>query len=319
MQRHLMISDGHLSLKLCPSEIEFIRRYLTWLFGENSRAGQIIDRHYDRQREKHMRQTVDKALLDRPYDGFISLGDNTMDWEYAGLVTAQDIKEAKRFRLLPENPLGIGREQQIWVQGNHDTGWGNSTWCVFRDHPDRRRFETFEKIYGPSYGLRPLSGVFDFIWLSTVHIETLVSRVGVTSDNKLDFLIAKQKEELRFLEETLSATSKKFFLGIHDPGSFFSPQLQEILNHHRDRLVASFTGHIHAWWLMELIKVCRPSFRPVFRKYRVKFIPSIWGVVLPFPFWPTGAGWAQLLLDDHEAVLDLHQIRRHRPWTIKLT
>ena len=319
MQRHLMISDGHLSLKLCPSEIEVIRRYLIRLLGENSRAGQAIDWHYDQQRERHMRQTVSKALLDRPYDGFVSLGDNTMDWQYEGLATAGEIEEALRFRLLPEDQLGIGKDQQIWVQGNHDTGWGHSTWCNFRDHPDRHKFEIFEQVYGPSYGLRPLSGVFDFIWLSTVHVETLVSRAGITSDVKLDFLVAKQKEELEFLERTLSQTSKKFFLGIHDPGSFFSPQLQEILNHHRDRRVASFTGHIHAWWLMEFLKLCRPSFRPVFRKYRVQFIPSIWGVVLPFPFWPTGAGWAQLLFADNRAQLEIHRIGRRRPWTIRLT
>ena len=319
MQRYLMISDGHLSLKICPSEIEVIRRCLTRLLGKNSQAGKAIDSHYDKHRDRHVRQTIDQTLLDRPYDGFISLGDNTMDWQYEGLATAEDIEEARHFRLLPENQLGIGRNRQIWVQGNHDTGWGNSTWCIFRDHPDRSKFEIFEQVYGPSYGWRPLSDNFDFIWLSTVHVETLVARPGITSDAKLDFLIDKQKEELQFLEKTLSETGKKFFLGIHDPGSFFSPQLQECLNHYRSRLVASFTGHIHAWWLMEFLKLFRPSFRPVLRKYRVQIIPSIWGVVLPFSFRPTGAGWAQLLLDDHHALLEIHSIGRRRPSTIKLS
>ena len=319
MQRHLMISDGHLSLKICPSEIEVIRRCLTGLLGKNSRAGQAVDCHYDKHRDRHVRQTVDQTLLDRPYDGFISLGDNTMDWQYEGLATAEDIEEARHFRLLPEDQLGIDKSRQIWVQGNHDTGWGNSTWCTFRGHPDRSKFEIFEQVYGPSYGRQFLSDNFDFIWLSTVHVETLISRPETTSDAKLDFLIDKQKEELEFLDRTLSETSKKFFLGIHDPGSFLSPQLQEILNHHRDRLAASFTGHIHARWLMEFLKIFRPSFGPILDKYRVQIIPSIWGVVLPFSFRPTGAGWAQLLFDDNRAQLEIHRIGRRRPWTIRLT
>jgi len=113
---------------------------------------------------------------------------------------------------------------------------------------------------------------------------------------------------LEFLDEKLGKINGRFFLGAHDPGSFLSEPVRKFLDRHYGKLAGSFAGHFHADWLMKLAQLYRPSLSAVLRKYRVSFIPSIWGIVLPISFKATGAGWAELEIDGRDARITRHRI-----------
>lgn len=310
MTKRLLISDGHFSLKVCPTEMEIILRSVLKVTGEQTALGEWISRHYEWQKAAHITAALEQSCANAPYDGLISLGDSLSGWNNVGLdLDDDDTKEALRYKDILVKKLGLTPDRQVWVPGNHDLGYYN---CSFSsqgsDWPQANNFSSFAELYGPTYGSINLSAELSFIWLSTAHVETLNVKADKTADTKLDFLIKQQREELDFLSTALDQLSGKFILGIHDPGSFLSPQLQAILNPHLPQLVASFTGHLHAEWLLQFFKLVRPNFRSVMNKYRIQFIPSIWGVVLPFFFWPTGAGYAELEIAGPSAHLHLHTI-----------
>jgi len=307
MAKILMIADGHLSLKINPDEIEVILRTVTNTLGEKNIFSRLLHDHYDRQRESHLKKALSQAVKKDDCEMIISLGDLTPGRNYGGIIDPEAYDEAIHFLSLLAEISGVSPSDIIKVPGNHDLGYHYSTWAWGSTWPDSTNFEAYKKAYGSLYGYRLLTPEFMFIYLSPVHVETLAYRPGKISDEKLDFLITKQTEELEFLEQTLAQNGQLFFLGIHDPGTFISPQLEAVINPHRERLVASFTGHVHAQWVLDFIKMFRPSFRPAFKKYRLQFVPSIWGAVLPFLFWPTGAGWGRLILDGGKADLELRQ------------
>jgi len=309
MFKYLMLSDGHFSFKLCPAEIEAILRSTVNLLGEDSWLASRIIEHYDKQRLEHMWSAFTKAETFGPFDGLISLGDNFYDWDNLGLDSIAKLDEAKELKHRLLDHFSLHDKRHVWVPGNHDLGYLNCTFASCGpSYPPEKNFSCYRDIYGPTYGVKQLNDYYSAVWLSTVHIETLTAKPDKTDDEKLEFLVAQQHEELEFLDETLENIEGRFFFGIHDPGSFLSPQLSAILNRHLDKLAGSFTGHLHAEWLLKLAKIYRPSFRPAFHRYKVQFIPSIWGIVLPFFFWSTGAGWAELNLNGERAELTQHML-----------
>jgi len=282
MPTHLLIADGHFSLKLCPTEVEAIRRIAVGLIGKEKPLAKKIVQHYEHQRLSHMWAALRQAEIAGPYQGLVSLGDNLHDWDNLGLDCEIKVQEAMLFKQRLLEIFCLHGQKQVWVPGNHDLGYLNCSWSMLGPTlPPPDNFANFQNIFGPVYGQENLSDYFTMIWLSTVHAEVLIAKPGSLSDEQLDSLVKRQQEELAFLETTLEKLDGKFLLGIHDPGSFLSPQLTAILNRHLDKLAGSFTGHLHAEWLLKLAKLYRPSFRAAFNRYKVQFIPSIWGVVLP--------------------------------------
>jgi len=303
MSRYLLLADGHFSRELCPSEIEAILRLALRLLGKNSALARRVAGYYGGKRSAHLAKAFGQASAGGPFDGFISLGDNFYDWDNLGLDSEEKAAEARELKHLLLDRFDLHGKKNIWVPGNHELGYLNSSLApIGPSLPPAANFSCYREVYGPAYGIRRLSESFSVVWISTAHIETLAAgpQAGGEDEN-MAFLIRQREEELDFLSWTLEHLEGRFFFGVHDPGSLFSPRLSSILDRYLPKLAGSFTGHVHAEWLLKLAKLYRPGFRSAFKRYKVQFIPSIWGIVLPFFFWPVGAGWAELSIDGDRA------------------
>ncbi len=308
MLKFFLIADGHFSWELSPTEIEVILRLVIKLLGKDSWPTKRLIKHYDKQRLAHMWAAFNQAKTCGPFDGLFSLGDNFYDWDDLGLNTESKLQEAKDFKHQLLHHFNLYDKRHIWVPGNHDLGFRNCSWSGNGPTlPPEANFSCYQDIYGPTYGVERLNDYYSAVWVSTTHIETLIAKPSKIADTKLDFLVERQHEELEFLDRTLKNLDGRFFFGVHDPGSFLSPQLTAILNRHLDKLAGSFIGHVHAEVLLKFAKL-RPGFRSAFNRYKVQFIPSIWGFVLPLLFLPIGAGFAELILIDDKAVLRHHTV-----------
>ncbi|MFA6526590.1 MAG: metallophosphoesterase [Candidatus Buchananbacteria bacterium] len=304
MLKYLLLADGHFSNTLCPQEIEAIVRTASRLLGKGSSGAKKIARYYDDKRLTHMAGTFKQAGSCGPFDGLISLGDNFYDWENFGLGSAGTAEEARELKHRLLDYLSLHGKQHIWVPGNHELGYLNSSLSPRGPSlPAADNYYHYRDVYGPTCGIKRLNDCYSMIWISTANIENLFAYPDTINDEKNIFLAAQEDEELEFLSWTLDHLKGKFFLAVHDPGSFLSPKLAMILDNHIGKLAGSFCGHFHADWLLKLAKIYRQDFRNAFQLYKIQFIPSIWGVVLPFLFKTSGAGWARLDIDDKRAEL----------------
>lgn len=91
-----------------------------------------------------------------------------------------------------------------------------------------------------------------------------------------------------------------------------SRRLRKILAPHRDRLLVTLSGHLHARWLASGINAFRPRLRKIFERYRIQMVPSIWGIPVP-GLGNIGSGWAALeIKDDGSAKLLICHSRRKK-------
>ena len=315
--RAILTSDGHFSPRICPAEAECFRRWLIGMsdvfLGRVNVASLSVDMFYESQRQRHTDLVVDeikKEKRKKPFDFLIDLGD-LGSGVGSTAISEKDENETSNTKNGLLKIAGVPEDHAIFVTGNHDTGTTH-TWGTDSTPPNEDQFSRVRRVVGPTHGCMQLSDEFHFVWLSTIHAEWLFAQSMQLSLSQLDFVDGKSREELDFLEETLAHIEGKFFLGIHDPSSFLLPRLQRILGHNRQKLAASFTGHIHAEWLMELLKLMRPAIGRATKEFNIQFLPSVWGAILPVPFLivPTGAGFAELLLEGQTATLIPHIVRR---------
>lgn len=310
MAKYLLLADGHFSNTLRPSEIESLQRLAIGIFGKNSNLAQKITNYYGQHHQRHLDSVFDQITESGPFDGLISLGDHYYDWDCLGLDTEDKINEAKSFKQDLLAKFAITDDRHIWVPGNHDLGFLNSSLSAGPSLPTEQNFSCYHDIYGPTFGLKQISEHFWNAWVSTAHMETFWAKPKINNRIKLDWLIKRQQEEMSFLDEELEKIDGQFFFGAHDPGSFLSAPVVKILDRHHHKLAGSFTGHLHADWLMKLAKIYRPKLKNAFAKYRVHFIPSIWGIIMPITFRSTGAGWNELEINGRESKVTRQMLKK---------
>lgn len=301
MAKYLILADGHFSHTLRPAEIESLQRLAQGILGKDSRLAKKLSRHYGKHQLDHLDRAFNQMGNSGPFDGLISLGDHYYDWDSVGINSNDKIDEAQQFKNQLLNKFELDGKHHIWIPGNHDLGFLNSSFCVGPTLPSIENFSSYQNIYGPASGLNQISDHFWIAWISTAHIEAFWIKSKQQTDKNYAWLINRQKEELEFLDERLEKINGQFFFGAHDPASFLSPPVRKVLDRHMDKLAGSFTGHLHADWLMKLNKLYRPKLYSAFNRYKVNFIPSIWGIVMPINFRTTGAGWAGLEISGHDA------------------
>lgn len=308
MAKYLILADGHFSFTLRPAEIESLQRLAHGILGKNSLLARKLEGHFGKRQTNHLDCAFSQIDKYGPFDGLISLGDHYYDWESVGINSENKKIEAQELKKRLIDKFSLQDKHHIWVPGNHDLGFLNSSLCEGPALPPAENFSCYQNIYGPASGLNQISDHFWTAWVSTAHIETFWTEPKLQNDNAFAWLINRQNDELEFINEELEKINGQFFFCAHDPGSFLSPQVRKILDRWRDKLAGSFTGHLHADWLMKLNKLYRPKLYNAFNLYKVNFIPSIWGIILPISFRSTGAGWAELEISGRNSKITRHHI-----------
>ncbi len=297
MARYAIISDMHSSTGYIMEEAEVLAtRFGKWLLGPfyRSMKEEIKDHH-------HVRSTLER-IKQGGYDGIIGLGD------YSQTGEAEEAEEA--MDLLNQYSKGA---PLYLAPGNHDI----KSWVKFGDrwseYLSEEQIDSYKKIFGPLYGAKELKGNVILIWLMSEPFMFQWHKHDHLSSRQYRLLNNILKAQLQFLQETLNCkqwVDKKIILSLHDPGALLSSHLKGALWQHRNRILLTLTGHIHAGWLMRIMCLVHPILWPKLlwqmRRYKAWLIPSVWGIALPDTFWMAGAGWAELDISDSGNKLLFH-------------
>ncbi len=271
---------------------------------------------------KRVGDILRKASDHGPYDYLLDLGDRTHGHRRnSGLSTPEAVQEAEEalemLRMtFPGLPLHL-------VAGNHDTGWSMSSFAKRGGGCLQNRLDQYRRIYGPLYSTDELGDGLalirlwsePFFYAHKTHGRFRINRKSREEDRGAALLgdeLEKQEKFLRQALEDIERHDKWFILAIHEPSAMLSKRLRNILAPHRDRLLVTLSGHLHARWLANGINAFRPRLREIFRRYRIQTVPSVWGVPIPGA-GNLGSGWAALEAnDDGSAKLLIYRSRRKK-------
>jgi len=172
MAKYLILADGHFSSTLRPSEIESLQRLALSILGHDSLLAEKLNKHYGRRQINHLDCAFSQIGDSGSFDGLISLGDHYYDWESVGINSSDKTIEAQKFKQQLINKFSLQDKHHIWVPGNHDLGFLNSSLSGGPSLPSAENFSRYQEIYGPASGLNQISNNFWIAWISTAHIET---------------------------------------------------------------------------------------------------------------------------------------------------
>ncbi|MFA6422279.1 MAG: metallophosphoesterase [Candidatus Buchananbacteria bacterium] len=320
----LIIADMHYSISGQMAEATWILKWFGGLFPK-------FARRCEQGAAIHIKETLREAAEHGPYAAGIDLGDRTHgSHKDTGLKTKHAADEARgALQILKDVFNGL---EFFLVPGNHDKGWHLSSFTRWGNGYLQDSLTKYREIYGPLYGITSLTEEVNLIWLSSEpfffdYKRSIRFGKGKREEKKsrerLQLLRSELAIQLDFVKNQLANVAnhdRKFILAVHEPSTLLSPQLQSILDEHRDRLIVTLTGHVHARWLMNLLKLFRPALHRIFSRYKIQMIPSVWGIDLPVPglAWGPGAGWAKLTIEDGRVMLYIFHTNKRRFRGIRL-
>lgn len=260
----------------------------------------------------HIQKTFREAANYGPYEAIIDLGDRTHGTpDNTGLICSHSVNEAfEAIKLRKESFPEIPDNLVCQIPGNHDLGWALSSFARKGDGYLKKSLASYRKIYGPLFWMKELTSEINVIGISSEpflydYNQPKKFKNGENEKEiKTRILLLKNELalQLSFIKNSLQEIkqkNKKFILAVHEPFAMLSPKLQALIEPYKERHLVTLAGHVHARWLMNILNFTMPqNSLPIFKRYKIQMIPSVWGIMIPSIPWGIGAGWARIVIED---------------------